>query len=106
MRTFKEHIVEGDIKGPWKVKEPANDNGNKPDPKHFNKWHGDAITSKDGESETHTSAYESYAGHAEKHNVKPMAMEDFRQKMRNTGFMTQHIAGAHRFIGIKAKEYD
>lgn len=103
MKTFKDYVIEGDVvQGPWKSKEHTSKMS---DDNHFNKFVKDNVKRHDDHSVTATDAYESYCGHAEKHNHQPMDLPSFSKKMSEHGIYKQKIAGRVRHIGIKVHSY-
>ncbi len=70
----------------------------------FHYWHKSNVQDADGNSVTHTSAYESYCTHCEGNGTEPLPVGAFHKKMSETGLMSQRIAGRPRYIGIKLKD--
>lgn len=69
-------------------------------------WHKNRIETKDGSSLTHSSAYEDYCDHCEKHGHSIMPLTQFVNSVKDKGVVSQKIAGRSRFIGIDLKAGD
>lgn len=101
MKSFKMFLEGEVIQFPTKKNPEPSYVQLKPDAKHFDKWHSDAVGHDDGSSITATQAYEHYCEHAERHNTKPADYQQFNRHMVDKGYSTMKLGGRARYVGVK-----